>query len=481
MPLTSKGFDARRFSDIRTEMFDEMATNLAIELDTSPDQILSIITNIFASSVTDIEELAQAVADNFNIDKAEGKYLDDLVALINLKRLDESFTSGVIHVKSTAISSVIAANSTFADTQGNEYTNLIPINVSNLDCTEIKIQPITNSGTFSVTIDGITYSVTYAGSTASSTIADGLYNEIVAGADPSYNIGYSLADELYIRKIDKSNSFEVTTNANVGINEVEVSGAVRAVEIGNLDPEIGTVDTAVSNITGLVGVTNYFRFATGRQKETDEELRARHGRSTQISGKATAPAMFSRLSNITGVSQVRVFQNKTFAQNSDGLPPKSFECIVEGGDEQEIADTIYDAMPLGVETYGTNSTIVQDFSGNNETVRWSRPSLVYMNVRVTYSLYDEESFPSDGNNSIKDAVVAAGEALSLDNDVIPQRFLGQIYNTVDGIGEMTVEIGTSVNPASTTPDDIPYTTDRISINARSKPDFDVIRVQVVQE
>ena len=42
MSLTNKGFDARRFPDIRAEMFEEMANNLAIELDTSPDQVLSL-------------------------------------------------------------------------------------------------------------------------------------------------------------------------------------------------------------------------------------------------------------------------------------------------------------------------------------------------------------------------------------------------------------------------------------------------------
>ena len=89
MSLTNKGFDARRFPDIRAEMFEEMANNLAIELDTSPDQVLSIITNIFASSVADIEELAQAVADNFNIDKAEGKYLDAKSAIETYR---ESYT-----------------------------------------------------------------------------------------------------------------------------------------------------------------------------------------------------------------------------------------------------------------------------------------------------------------------------------------------------------------------------------------------------
>ena len=46
---------------------------------------------------------------------------------------------------------------------------------------------------------------------------------------------------------------------------------------------------------------------------------------------------------------------------------------------------------------------------------------------------------------------------------------------------MTVEVGTSVNPASPTPDEVQYSTDRIAIDGRTKADFDAVRIQVVQQ
>lgn len=481
MALTNTGFDARRFTDIKTEMFEEMANNLAIELDTSPNQVLSIITNIFASSVADIEELAQAVADNFNIDKAEGKYLDDLVALIKLKRLGESFTTGVLHVSSVNISSTIPSGTVFSDTQGNRYTNLIEADVSNLSATKVDITPTNTSGIFSVVIDGVTYSVTYQNTTSASAVVVGLYNEIIATAPTKFTLGFPSNDRLQIEIVDKSNTLSVVPNANMQVEEVEVPVAITAEEVGVIDPEIGTVNTIVTNVAGVQSVTNYFNFSVGRLKETDEELRLRHSNSTQISGNATAPAMFSKLSNITGVSQVRVFENKSSTVNTSGLPPKSFECIVQGGDEQTIGQTIYNTMPIGVETYGTITSLVKDYAGNNEAVKWSRPTLRYINVRVTFSPYDEETFPDDGVQTIKDTVLSVGDSLSLDEDVIPQRFIGHIYNAVNGIAEMVVEVGTSVNPASPSPDELAYSTDRIPVDGRSKADFDIVRIQVVQQ
>lgn len=481
MSLTEKGFNARRFTDIRSEMFDEMVSNLAIELDTSPNQVLSIITNIFASSVTDIEELAQAVADNFNIDKAEGKYLDDLVAIVKLRRLGDSFTTGVIHVESTAISSSIPAGTTFSDTQGNEYTNSIAAPVSNLEATKVAIQPVGTSGIFSVVIDGVTHSVTYQSETTPQAVVIALRGEILGTAPTKFTVNIQSNDQLVIELVDKSNTISVVPNANMQVASVEVPVVVTATEVGVIDPEVGALSNITSNLTGVLNVTNYFRLSVGRSRETDEELRVRQQGSTQIAGSATAPAMFAKLSNIIGVSQVRVFENKSGTINTGGLPFKSFECIVQGGDEQTIGNTIYNTMPLGVETYGNITTIVRDYAGNNEAVKWSRPSLRYINVLVTFDAYDEETFPDDGIQTIKNTVVEVGEALTLDEDVIPQRFLGHIYNAVTGIAEMTVEVGTSVNPASPSPDQVQYSTDRIAIDGRTKADFDLVRVQVVQQ
>lgn len=481
MSLTSTGFDARRFTDIRSEMFEEMANNLAIELDTSPDQVLSIITNIFASSVADIEELAQAVADNFNIDKAEGKYLDDLVALVKLRRLEESYSTGVIHVTSNAISSSIPSGTVFSDTQGNQYTNSITASVSNLDATRVTVTPTNSSGIFSVVIDGVTYSVTYQNTTSASAIVVGLYNEIINTAPTKITLGFPSSTELEISLNDKSNTMSVVPNANMAVTEVEVPVVVTANRVGQIDPELGTINGIVSTVAGITEVTNYFSLSVGREKETDEELRIRQAGSTQIAGNATAPAMFAKLSNITGVSQVRVFENKSGTINTSGLPYKSFECIVQGGDEQTIGQTIYSTMPLGVETWGNITTIVKDYAGNNEAVKWSRPTLRYINVKVTFDAYDEETFPDDGIQTIKNTVLSVGDALSLDEDVIPQRFIGHIYNAVNGIAEMTVEVGTSVNPASPTPDEVQYSTDRIAIDGRTKADFDAVRIQVVQQ
>ena len=67
------------------------------------------------------------------------------------------------------------------------------------------------------------------------------------------------------------------------------------------------------------------------------------------------------------------------------------------------------------------------------------------------------------------AVLNYGNTLTVGNDVILQRFMGAIYQSVPGIGYITVEASTDGNT---------YTTNNISIDARHVATFDSTRIQV---
>ena len=70
MPLTPQGFTAKRFTDILSDINDELIQSLAADLNTSPDTLYGVLMNIIVSAISDQEELAQAVSDQFNLDKA---------------------------------------------------------------------------------------------------------------------------------------------------------------------------------------------------------------------------------------------------------------------------------------------------------------------------------------------------------------------------------------------------------------------------
>ena len=88
---------------------------------------------------------------------------------------------------------------------------------------------------------------------------------------------------------------------------------------------------------------------------------------------------------------------------------------------------------------------------------------------MTYSLYNEELFPVDGEDRMKQAISNYGIGYELGEDVIPTRLLTAIYQSVSGVGNISVRVGTSLSPVAASPDDIPYGTTPISSIRDRKP------------
>ena len=62
-----------------------------------------------------------------------------------------------------------------------------------------------------------------------------------------------------------------------------------------------------------------------------------------------------------------------------------------------------------------------------------------------------------------------GDTLTVGNDVILQRFMGAVYQSVPGIGYITITAST---------DGVTYSTNNIQIDARHVAEFDLSRIQV---
>jgi len=479
MPLTSNGLEAKRFNDILSSINQDLSVSLGVDLNTSPDTVLGILTNIFSGAVAQQELLSQAVADNFNIDKAEGIFLDNLVALNNLKRLNESVTQGNIFITASVDGLSIPSGTLFTDNQSNNYTTNTSKVISSSANTGLIFTPSTNVGTFEVTINNSTFSKTYTEVQPETTIAADLEFEINQSSPTEYTVSRE-GSEVTIAAVNKFKDLLITRNENISFTQVESRVEVSALEVGNINPPIGTVTNILNNSANVLSVTNYDTFSVGRLKETDDELRFRQKLSPQTSRRSTTGAIFTALNNLEGVSLVRIFENRSQITDGDGRPPHSYECIIEGGEDQSIAEVIWDSKPAGAETYGNITSVVSDYADNPEVVQWSRPELKYINVKVTYSPYSEETIPDNVVDTIKTALVEYGDNLGLDVDIIPQRMYGVIYGAVEGVGSMTIEVGTSLDPSSSTPDDIAYTTNNIPISKRQKADFNTARIQVVE-
>lgn len=104
----------------------------------------------------------------------------------------------------------------------------------------------------------------------------------------------------------------------------------------------GLIGAAIEQVTVIPAVTGFQTPTTatvGVDEETDEELRIRRARSTELPAFSTVGSLSAKLNNIDGVTDAYVHENDTNAYDADlDLNAHSIWVVVEGGEAVEIAE-----------------------------------------------------------------------------------------------------------------------------------------------
>tara|TARA_R110002020_G_scaffold213427_1_gene420249 strand:+ start:46717 stop:47883 length:1167 start_codon:yes stop_codon:yes gene_type:complete len=222
---------------------------------------------------------------------------------------------------------------------------------------------------------------------------------------------------------------------------------------GSIDANVtATVDGAVAAPAGTltettfvgITVTNDTDASLGRGPETDTEFRTRGLSSSGVAGKNTVFAIRSSLAQIDGVTEVAVIENLTDCwlqrNDADPMPPHSIEPVVENGKEADIIQKIVEYRAEGVRSFGNQSVLYTDESGTEHYFGYSRPVEIPVAVIVRYDLYSEEIFPTNGEDTIKAAMIEfADDEYKIGKDVIAQRFFPSVYS-VPGIKSAEITI-----------------------------------------
>ena len=231
----------------------------------------------------------------------------------------------------------------------------------------------------------------------------------------------------------------------------------------------------VSNVPGVSSVTNYATGVTGRDAESDTELRLNLV-TRQKQATCTEPAIENAISKLTGVTYARVYSNRDIVE-ADGRPPKSYEAVVVGGDAQAIAESIFSNGPAGIQAYGNTVQTVKDSQGFEWEIGFSRPVSRNIWIKVVLTLYDEEEFPAGGTTAVRDNIVEWGTGnLGVAADLIFQRLAIPVY-AVSGIAHADIKVAATLAP-DTPPEDEEYASRNIAIGEVEIAVIDAGRISV---
>jgi uncharacterized phage protein gp47/JayE len=478
--LSENGFEVKRYSEVVSDQRSKAVELFGAGVDTSVNSILGQISQLSALELATLWEGLQDVHDAFNPNAAYGKSLDDLCSLVGVYRLDAEPTQGFIEF--TGRNGVIVPEGTQVSNQdtGDTFSTTAAtlISTDKAYSVEYQVRSVTDSSEYILNINGVVVSYTTGVGETVTDIRDGFVTGIQADPDLDFVSVDSIdSDKFVITHTIIGNSFTSSTNtSSLFPSSVTSLVYVRANTLGNISADTESITSIDTPVNGVTSVTNLTSLVVGRDVETDDELRIRRARRAQQAGKATPEAIARALENLQGVSDAFVVENRTLSTDVDGRPPKSYEAIVVGGEVTNIAETIWENGPAGIETYGNISQIVVDSNGDPHTISFSRPENVYISFEVDYQIYDEEVFPDDGEQAIRDAIVSYGNSSRrIGEDVIPQRFFGDIYRNVSGIENLVIRVGSSNSP-SIPP--VAFSTSPLPISSRELADFSSDRIVV---
>ncbi len=231
---------------------------------------------------------------------------------------------------------------------------------------------------------------------------------------------------------------------------------------------------------GWTAVTNEVSAIQGNAIETDGELRQRQTISVSNPSQTMLAGTLGALRALKNVARVSVYENDTNISAVDeennpyGLPAHSVTCVVEGGDDNDIAEAILYHKGIGCYTNGSTVVKVTDQNEYINTIRFYRPTYVPIYVHVKVKKYT--GYISSLASSIKSAVYDYLEGLEIGRDVSISMLTGIVVGCNPNpskplFGISAITIGRSESALAAGDVDIDY-------NEVAAPLYDAIEVEV---
>lgn len=187
----------------------------------------------------------------------------------------------------------------------------------------------------------------------------------------------------------------------------------RAINNGQTQAEPNTLTRIITTMAGITAVTNPSPATPGTDVESNSSLRIKRRSAVGRPGNNQVSAMLGELFATPGVRRARIYENPTGSAAIDpvfnpyGLPPHSTASLVDGGEDDDVAYSLYVKKNPGHTMAGV-ATVVDvlvtdpDYPTNKQTIRFNRPT--YIDMVLVIEITDAaESLPENVSDLIKQA------------------------------------------------------------------------------
>lgn len=439
--LLSTGLSPQPTTVIREEMNAELKGEFGQSIDLTDFTLLGFFVGILAERFGKLWSLLEAVYSSQDPDKATGAALDALCALTGTYRTPAKPSTATLTLCGNPTTNVTAGSRAAVASTGAEFATDTDATITLLDdwqdATAYAVDDrVTNSGRCYVCITA----GTSAGAGGPNTTAE--------------DITDNTAHWRYLG--EGTGAIDVASGCTVTGPTVAVAGDITEIK---------------TPVAGWSTVRNLFDADLGTDIGSDEATRVQRGIDLAAPGTSTEAAIRQALLDVEGVTSARVFINNTDVIDGDGVPPHSVECLVQGGDDQDILDCLLANVAAGIGTHSSGAGAVTgtavDSQGTSHTVKFSRPSATDIHVEMDVE-YDAAEFPSDGVAQIKAAIVAFGDAQACGKDAVNSSVAAQAFRVAGVLDVQNCKVGGVSPPVAV----------RVVVGLRSLCVFDTSRITI---
>lgn len=467
--VTPTGFSRKRLDTIIDEIHDYLSEGFGFNTRANPKSFLGVLVTNFADKIAEVWEVAEQCYNSQVPSTAEGVSLDRVGQLGGSLR--QKPTPSFYTILCTGDNGTTIPIGTRIKTDTNPAVELINLEegvISSGYCVVAEIRTVGSYGTgdkFSISVDSHKFEISLLDG---DNPIEALESELMKEREnesfdireyvsvKNETIGTDEVKTAIVFTFEESVPHKVLISSNLNASSVTSLVKFATVDNGDIPLPKNSITSIVSGVTGLKKVTNLDDYVNGRDAESDSEFRKSYVDKIFIRSRTMLESIKSAiLANCNGVESVSGFENDTNEWDYNGCcrAPHSVEMVVIGGDQQEIAEQIFATKAAGINTshcdgihvteanadYGKEIEVEDDY-GNPVIVRFSRPVPMYYKFNIMVDAATNEQPAENTFELIKEIVMENVNALNPGDDLVPQKFLSELYKKVPGVLNYQFEI-----------------------------------------
>ena len=226
-------------------------------------------------------------------------------------------------------------------------------------------------------------------------------------------------------KVQTIDGVILQSDENITLSASAGTGKFTCLTSGAIVIATNSVTKIVDAVSGWETVNNSAAGALGRDKETDINFILRYFNTVGKNSRRGVDSVAAAIRDVATVTDVKVVNNDsgtTITVQNVTISAWSIRCLVQGGNDTDIATAILNYKGSGTPTDGAKSITLPE---NTLPIKFDSITLQQVVINITMSLKDTTA--SDYQKNIRDTLKNFfDEAINIGDKL----YLGKIYNLV---------------------------------------------------